>query len=111
MSIPDPEDPQFFSKLRRQAKLFFVAVAALFVLGFVIVAVADSAILGARKEKLPRDAVYYEITNDQGDHGNFIETYHVPDGQGGKVYCIVYSDKIGSNGGGAGISCDWGSRG
>jgi hypothetical protein len=59
------------------------------------------------KKTLPRDEIYYEINNDNGDHGNFIETYRVPDGRGGRVYCIVYSDKIG-DGGGAGISCDWG---
>lgn len=58
------------------------------------------------KERMPRDEVYYEINNDNGDHGNFIETYHVPNGRGGKVYCVVYSDQI-ADGGGAGISCDW----
>ena len=61
---------------------------------------------GAHKQKLNRDDIYYEIVNDGDDHGNYIETYHVPNGRGGKVYCVVYSDKIG-DGGGAGIDCDW----
>lgn len=79
------------------ALLLIIAAAGVFV------AVAVAA---AHKQKLARDSVYYEITNDGDDHGNFIETYHVPNGRGGKVYCVVYSDQIG-DGGGAGMSCDW----
>lgn len=81
-------------------KAFWLAVA------FILVVGVCTAYAAVRKEKLPRDDVYYEINNDKGDHGNFIETYHIPNGRGGKVYCIVYSDQIG-DGGGAGISCDW----
>ena len=99
-------NPMFFPKLRRNMRITFVVVAAIFLLAFIVVAVAKGAPFGARKEKLPRDDVYYEINNDNGDHGNFIETYHVPNGRGGTVYCVVYSDQI-SKGGGAGISCDW----
>jgi hypothetical protein len=73
----------------------------------VIALVATGFALGtAIKKHIPRDDVYYEINNDVGDHGNYIETYHVPNGRGGTVYCVVYSDKIG-DGGGAGMSCDW----
>lgn len=97
-----------FPKLRRNVKILFLAIGAVLVLGLLVVTVAQAAGL-ATKQKLPRDEVYYEITNDGDDHGNFIETYHVPNGRGGKVYCIVYSDKIGKSGGGAGISCDWGN--
>lgn len=83
--------------------------------GFVIVCIAPFVVIliflvtdafAATKQKLPRDEVYYEINNDNGDHGNYIETYRVPNGRGGKVYCVVYSDKM-EGGGGAGISCDW----
>jgi hypothetical protein len=80
----------------------------LFLLACVVVATARAGVMGAHKEKLPRDDTYYEIVNDNDDHGNYIETYHLPNGRGGKVYCIVYSDKIGKSGGGAGIDCDWG---
>jgi|SRR5687768_372541 len=78
-------------------------------LGILVAAALIFAIdaLAATKQKLPRDEVYYEINNDGGDHGNYIETYHVPNGRGGKVYCVVYSDAIQADGGGAGISCDW----
>lgn len=100
------DDPEFFPRLRRHTKIAFAVAAAIFVLGFIAVAVADAGILDWRKEKLPRDRIYYEITNDDDDHGNYIETYHVPNGRGGKVYCIVYSDQM-KGGGGAGISCDW----
>lgn len=81
----------------------------LLVIAGVMASAAIAANLDWRKEKLPRDRVYYEITNDDDDHGNYIETYHVPNGRGGKVYCIVYSDQM-EGGGGAGISCDWGRR-
>lgn len=100
------DDPMFFPRLRRHVRIVFIMVAVVFVLGVLVVSAARSAPFGARKEKLPRDDVYYEINNDGDDHGNYIETYHVPNGRGGKVYCVVYSDKIGV-GGGAGISCDW----
>ena len=73
----------------------------------VMAAVASAAVLDGRKEKLNRDDTYYEIVNDNNDHGNYIETYHLPNGRGGKVYCIVYSDQM-KGGGGAGIDCDWG---
>lgn len=67
-----------------------------------------------QKRQFPRDGIYYEITNDVNDHGNYWETYHVPvvtrDLNGREitrtVYCVVYSDQIG-NGGGAGPSCNW----
>lgn len=107
MVTPDPNERMFFPRLRRQAKLFFSVLAVAIIGIFVIVTAAKAGVLEARKEKLPRDDVYYEITNDKDDHGNFIETYHLPNGRGGKVYCVVYSDKIGKSGGGAGISCDW----
>jgi hypothetical protein len=62
------------------------------------------------RQKLPRLDRYYEITNDGEDHGNFIEQYRIPLPDGRRVFCLVYSDQI-SDGGGAGISCDWeGSR-
>lgn len=79
--------------------LILFVVAVLF-----LVWVVDA--LAFTKKKLPRDEVYYEITNDDDDHGNYIETYRVPNGRGGKVYCVVYSDQM-EGGGGAGISCDW----
>lgn len=97
---------QEFSHLRKQVKWIFVILGVVILLALLIVTVAQAGLLST-KQKLPRDEVYYEIDNDNGDHGNFIETYHVPNGRGGKVYCIVYSDKIGKSGGGAGISCDW----
>jgi hypothetical protein len=102
---PDPKDPQFFPCLRRQTKIAFFVIGLVFLLLF-LAQVAWGAPFAARKEKLPRDDVYYEIVNDKDDFGNYIETYRIPNGRGGKVYCIVYSDKIG-DGGGAGISCDW----
>jgi hypothetical protein len=100
------DDPMFFPRLRRHAKFMFIALAVIFVLGFIIVAVARAGVQGAHKQKLNRDDIYYEIVNDGDDHGNYVETYHVPNDRGGKVYCVVYSDKIG-DGGGAGIDCDW----
>jgi hypothetical protein len=78
----------------------------LLILAALIAVVMVASAYAATKAKLPRDEIYYEINNDNGDHGNYIETFHVPNGRGGKVYCIVYSDKI-ENGGGAGIDCDW----
>lgn len=76
------------------------------VIAVLLVPIAYGAI-AADKQKLPRDNVYYEINNDGGDYGNYIETYHVPvPGANVRVFCVVYSDKIG-DGGGAGLSCDW----
>lgn len=88
-----------------EAKFYKTLLAiAVFALVFAAGAFAVSA---ATKEKLPRDNVYYEINNDGGDYGNYIETYHVPvPNANGRVFCVVYSDKIG-DGGGAGLSCDW----
>jgi hypothetical protein len=60
-----------------------------------------------RKEKLPRLDPLYEIVNDNGDHGNYIEFYRVPLPDGRSVFCVVYSDQIQKSGGGAGMSCDW----
>jgi len=88
------------------SRLAIAGVAFALVFLFVIVGYAAAHALSPQKKKLNRDDVYYEIQNDAGDHGNYIETYHLPDGHGGTVYCIVYSDKIG-DGGGAGLSCDW----
>lgn len=61
------------------------------------------------KQLLPRDDVYYEINNDADDHGNYIETYHIPVGGNYpvKLFCVVYSDQIQSSGGGAGEACNW----
>jgi hypothetical protein len=87
-------------------KKITMAVGACIVLALTAfggVAIADNI----RKEKLPRSPLYYEITNDGGDYGNYIELYDIPiPNSSRKVFCIVYSDKIG-DGGGAGISCDW----
>lgn len=96
-----------YGRLQRGGFITALIIAVVFIGFFVLVRVADGSILSPRKEKLPRGDVYYEITNDDGDHGNFIEIYRVPNGRGGKVYCVVYSDQIQESGGGAGISCDW----
>lgn len=70
-----------------------------------------STIIESRKEKLPRDEVYYDITNDAGDQGNFAFSFHYPDPDhpGKKILCIVYKDhsKQGVSGG---ESCDFGGR-
>lgn len=62
-------------------------------------------------DKTPRFKAL-EITNDNGDHGNYIEEYYVtvPNTGGRKVFCIVYTDQMG-DGGGAGMSCNWNSFG
>lgn len=96
-----------FPKLRHQVRWVFILAGVVFLTACVVVAVARAGVLDGRKEKLSRDDVYYEIVNDNNDHGNYIETYHLPNGRGGKVYCIVYSDQM-KGGGGAGIDCDWG---
>jgi len=96
-----------FPRLRHQVRWAFIALGVVFLLACVVVATARAGMLDGRKEKLDRDDVYYEIVNDNNDHGNYIETYHLPNGRGGKVYCIVYSDQM-KGGGGAGIDCDWG---
>jgi hypothetical protein len=78
-------------------------VVALIVAGVYVSAAFGAAM--ATKKKLPRDNIYFEITNDGGDHGNFIETIHVP--FDGRTYrCIIYSDQIQSSGGGAGMWCE-----
>ena len=91
------------SSRSREVRLILYVVLAVVVV-WCLISVVDA--LAATKQKLPRDEIFYEINNDGGDHGNYIETFHVPNGRGGKVYCVVYSDQIG-DGGGAGMSCDW----
>ena len=104
----DPKDPQYFPRLRRNMRVVFLVIG-LILLALIIVQMAWGAPLKARLDKLARDDVAYEIVNDGDDHGNFIETYHIPNGRGGKVYCIVWSDRMEGGRGGGGIDCDWGN--
>lgn len=88
---------------KRKAVVYLIAFVVAVSVG-VASAMAASFIT---KKELPRDDVYYEIANDGGDYGNYIELYHVPiPGSSTKLFCVVYSDKIG-DGGGAGESCNW----
>jgi hypothetical protein len=66
----------------------------------------DGTDKAGQRATLVRNGPYYEITGDGDDFGNYFETYRVPTPTG-EVYCIVYSDKIGESGGGAGLDCDW----
>lgn len=86
--------------------LTFIAIGLM----LIIIGLTASVAYGAsRMLKLNRNDVYYEIVNDNGDFGNYFESYWVPLQSGKRVYCVVYSDKIG-DGGGAGMSCDWGNQ-
>lgn len=90
---------------------FVVLVVVIFVLAFAIRAIASG-----HKAHIDRDNTYYQIENDNGDYGNYWETYELPvrytydkpiHGTGvATVFCAVYSDKIGKGGGAAG-NCDF----
>jgi hypothetical protein len=93
----------------RRNLLLLLAGAGVAALIFVAGAYAYSKV---EKRSLPRDNVYYEITNDAGDYGNYIELYHIPvPGPNGDrkppLFCVVYSDQIGKSGGGAGEVCNF----
>ena|ERR1041385_5902159 len=77
---------------------------------------AGVGIASGHQSYLNRDNVFYQIENDNGDHGNFWETYQLPvkydynkpvkGSRTATVFCVIYSDKIGSGGGAAG-NCDF----
>lgn len=104
------------SGIRRIVNIAFVALA-LFLIGLFVASLLagcggerrDEKSGQGEKRQLVRNGPYYEITGDGDDYGNYFETYRVPT-PNGDVFCIVYSDKIGDSGGGAGLSCDWGEE-
>jgi hypothetical protein len=92
--------------MSNRSAIWLVPVVIVAIVCGVFAGTAVGRAFDGRKQQLSRDDVYYEIVNDNGDHGNYIETYRLPNGRNGKVYCIVYSDQM-KGGGGAGIDCDW----
>src|ERR1043166_9652676 len=82
----------------------------------IALAFAVKAVASGHKAHIDRDNTYYTIENDNGDYGNYWETYELPvkydyskpiaGTTTGKAFCAVYSDKIGKGGGAAG-NCDF----
>jgi hypothetical protein len=89
-------------------KVTSLVAAAVLAAALVFTAVGYAVGVGAHKEKLPRMDVYYDITNDADDEGNFILQFKVPY-QGDRsrtVYCLAYKDHS-KDAGGVSLSCDW----